>query len=126
MKTRTRTANGNGGGKWCRPSTRLAIYLRDRFQCVYCLRDLHGADPRDVTLDHVVTGHADHRPANLVTACRSCNSRRQDTPLTRFAGPETVADVRRRCALSLTPFRTLSLAIIAGELETDAALEARG
>ena len=113
------------GGKWIRADKRLAIYLRDRFACLYCLTDLHGADPRDLTLDHVTTisngGH--NRSGNLVTCCRSCNSRRQDTPVTRFAGPETVAHIRRNTRRSLAGYRKLAKAILAGDLEFDAQLE---
>jgi 5-methylcytosine-specific restriction endonuclease McrA len=84
-------------GQWIRAEKRLAIYLRDSFRCVYCCRDLHGAAPSDITLDHV-KAKADggsNEATNLVTACRTCNCSRQDKPLTRFAGPETRKDVRR-------------------------------
>jgi len=115
-KTR-KSANGNNGSKWIRPERRLAIYLRDRFTCLYCLRDLHDADPRDITLDHIKPGHfaGNHHESNLCTACRSCNSSRQDTPVTRFAGPETVAHIRRNCKRSLAPYKRLAKAILSGE-----------
>ena len=112
-------------GCWCRPEKRLAIYLRDRFTCLYCLTDLHGADPRDITLDHLVpvsdggTNDAD----NLVTACRACNCSRQDQPLTRFAGRETREHIRRNTRRSLAPYRRLAKAILAGEIEYDADIE---
>jgi 5-methylcytosine-specific restriction endonuclease McrA len=66
-------------GSWIHKTTRLAIYLRDSFTCVYCLRDLHTANPFDVTLDHLQPRSlgGNHEPTNLVTACRSCNSSRQ-------------------------------------------------
>jgi 5-methylcytosine-specific restriction endonuclease McrA len=117
MATVKKTANGNNGSKWIRPEKRLALYLRDRFTCLYCLRDLHGADPRDVTLDHLNCEHkaGQHHETNLVTACRSCNSSRQDTPLARFAGPETRAHIRRNTRRSLKPYLKLAKAIIAGE-----------
>ena len=113
-------------GCWCRPDKRLAIYLRDRFTCIYCLRDLHDADPSDITLDHLVPVSAggNNSEHNLVTACRSCNCSRQDTPLTRFCGPETRAHIRRNTRRSLRPYRRLAKAILAGEIEYDAALEA--
>lgn len=114
--TRKQTANGNGGSKWCRKDKRLAIYLRDRFTCLYCLKDLHGADPRDVTLDHVDGDHKHNHESNLCTACRSCNSAKQDLPLNRFAGPETRAHIRRNCKRSLTKYRKLAKAILSGEV----------
>lgn len=104
-------------GRWIRPEKRLAIYLRDRFVCLYCLADLHDADPRDITLDHVVPKAAggDNSEGNLVTACRACNCSRQDTPLARFAGPETRAHIRRNTARKLGRYLSLAKALIAGE-----------
>lgn len=125
--TRKKSANGGNGSKWIRPERRLAIYLRDRFTCLYCLTDLHDADPRDITLDHIRPGHfaGNHGEGNLVCACRSCNSSRQDKPLARFAGPETRAHIRRNTKRSLTPYVKLARALMSGETgfeETLAAL----
>lgn len=104
-------------GRWIRVEKRLAIYLRDSFRCVYCCADLHGADPRDITLDHVkpkADGGTNHE-SNLVTACRACNCQRQDTPLARFCGPETRKDIRRLTSRVLRPFLKLAKALISGE-----------
>lgn len=111
-------------GQWIRTDKRLAIYLRDRFTCLYCCRDLHDADPSDITLDHVKcqSDGGGNGEGNLVTACRSCNCSRQDKPLARFAGKETRAHVRRNTKRSLAPYRKLAKAILAGELEYDAEL----
>ncbi|GMV18354.1 MAG: hypothetical protein AMXMBFR56_65780 [Polyangiaceae bacterium] len=65
------------GSKWCRPSTRLAIYHRDGFCCVYCGR---GAEEGvQLTLDHIVACElgGTNEASNLVTACLSCNSAKQ-------------------------------------------------
>lgn len=115
---RKASANGNGGGHWIKPARRLAIYLRDRFTCAYCVRDLHDADPRDVTLDHLKTGHfaGNHGSENLITACRSCNSSRRDLPLARFASKEARAHIRRNTRRSMRPYLTLAKAILAGEI----------
>lgn len=113
-------------GCWIRADLRLAIYLRDSFRCVYCCEDLHAADPRDITLDHV-KAKADggsNLPANLVTACRSCNSSRQDKPLKRFCGPETVADVKRLTARKIDRYRRLAKALISGETGFEETLKA--
>jgi 5-methylcytosine-specific restriction endonuclease McrA len=117
MATTKKSANGNNGSKWIRPERRLSIYLRDRFTCLYCLRDLHDANARDITLDHIKPGHfaGNHHESNLVCACRSCNSSRSDTPLTRFAGPETVKHIRRNLRRSLKPYMRLAKSLISGE-----------
>jgi 5-methylcytosine-specific restriction endonuclease McrA len=115
-RDRKTTANGNGGSKWIRKERRLALYLRDRFTCLYCLKDLSAADPRDITLDHVTGGHKDHSSENLVCACRSCNSAKGDIPLSRFAGPETRAHIRRNRKRSMTKYLKLAKALISGEV----------
>lgn len=113
--------NGRSNGKYkgvcIRPDLRLAIYLRDRFVCLYCLRDLHDAHPTDITLDHLIPDSkgGSNDPANLITACRSCNCARQDKPLARFAGPETRKHIARNRARSIAKYRRLAKAIIAGE-----------
>lgn len=115
-------------GRWIRVEKRLAIYLRDRFTCIYCLKDLHGADPSDVTLDHVVakSDGGSNSEANLVTACRACNCARQDKPLARFAGREARKQVRRNTARKLLPYLTLAKAIYAGTVGLEQALEQTG
>lgn len=72
---RSRHTPAGRGGSWIRPSTRWAIYHRDDFACVYC-----GHVGR-LTIDHLesVEEHGrneDH--TNLVTACISCNSIKQN------------------------------------------------
>lgn len=87
------TSKTNGkGSKWIRPERRLGIYIRDGFQCCYCGKSLKDAAPADVTLDHLVPrnvkvahGGGGNESTNLVTACRSCNSSRQDTPWFSYA-----------------------------------------
>lgn len=73
MKCRKR---GRKSG-WIRRKKRLLIYARDDFKCVYCDRQFTRSD---LTLDHVRArsngGHNHH--TNLVTACRSCNSSKQN------------------------------------------------
>lgn len=105
------------GSKWIRPEKRLAVYLRDSFRCVYCCADLHDAAPSDVTLDHVIprADGGSHDASNLITACRHCNSQRQDMPLARYCGPETVKDVKRLTARKLDKYLVLAKALIAGE-----------
>ena len=79
-------SNANGS-RWLRPEKRLAIYIRDGFQCAYCGRSLKGATPAEVTLDHLLPRVAGggNEATNLITACRACNSSRQDKPWIDFA-----------------------------------------
>ena len=125
MKTAKKTTSRDGqhqaSGQWIRTDKRLAIYLRDHMTCLYCLRDLHDADPADITLDHLVCrsdGGANDE-TNLVTSCRSCNCSRKDQPLSRFAGTETRKHIRRNTRRKLTSYRRLAKAILAGDLEYD-------
>jgi len=66
------------GMNWVRLSTRLAIYHRDGFCCVYCgaAGEEHGVG---LTLDHLVPVElgGSNDPSNLVTACAHCNSAKQ-------------------------------------------------
>jgi 5-methylcytosine-specific restriction endonuclease McrA len=97
-------------GRWIRPVKRLAIYLRDGYCCVYCSRNLCGADPREVNLDHVVSrvdGGTNHE-SNLVTTCRACNCSRQDQPVGKFCTAEVRLTIRRLTSRSLTRYLTLA------------------
>jgi 5-methylcytosine-specific restriction endonuclease McrA len=104
-------------GQWIRSDLRLAIYLRDGLRCVYCGCDLHGAAPQSVTLDHVhpYSAGGENDPANLVTACRHCNCSRGARSLASYADEHTRRAVRRQTARSITKYRALARAIIAGE-----------
>src|SRR3954466_15405671 len=96
LKANGKRLNGKGGG-WITKTRRLAIYLRDGFVCQYCGRDLHDATPRELTLDHLrcqISG-ASHESKNLVTACLSCNSKRQTIPWRRYAPPGAVERIVR-------------------------------
>jgi len=67
---------------WIRRDKRLAIYLRDGFECVYC-----GAKAESpgvmLSLDHLICRSAGggNNASNLITACMHCNSTRRDTEL---------------------------------------------
>jgi len=78
--------------RWCQKDKRVAVYIRDGFQCLYCGLDLRQADPRDITLDHLeprmlddqgkprvkkmANGLSINDVTNIVTACRACNCSR--------------------------------------------------
>jgi 5-methylcytosine-specific restriction endonuclease McrA len=112
-----RNYNNRPTGQWIRKDSRLAVYLRDSFRCVYCCKDLHGAAPTDITLDHVkawIDGGS-NSVNNLVTACHSCNCSRQDKPLSRFAGKETIKDIKRLTRRDMKRYKKLAKAIINGE-----------
>lgn len=80
--TTTRPWNGS---KWCRQSTRLAIYLRDGCACVWCGRAVE--DGAALCLDHLTpySRGGSNDPRNLVTACKRCNDTRQDLSVSVFA-----------------------------------------
>lgn len=105
---------GSNQGGWIRKNKRLAIYLRDGFRCVYCLEDLHGSDPFDITLDHVkcVSDGGSNDASNLITCCRHCNCSRQDTPLARWCGVETRKHIRRNTRRKLARYLKLAAAIL--------------
>lgn len=79
-------------GNWIRSEKRIAIYERDGWACAYCGRGPRQQTPLRLTgvvlsLDHLVPqsqGGSNHE-TNLVTACISCNSSRQDKAWTEYA-----------------------------------------
>ncbi len=106
LKPNGKRLNGSGSG-WITPARRLALYLRDGFLCQYCGTDLHAAPARTVTLDHLTPQcrGGTHASSNLITACLSCNSRRQDQVWYKYAPEGAVERIlrtrRRRPNLSL-------------------------
>lgn len=104
-------------GQWIRSDLRLAIYLRDEFRCAYCGKDLHGADPFELTLDHIHAWSAggENEPTNLVTACRSCNCARGAKKLADYADAHTRKAVRRQTARKIQKYRLLAKQILSGE-----------
>jgi 5-methylcytosine-specific restriction endonuclease McrA len=109
-----RRLNGRGGG-WITKTRRLAVYLRDEFRCAYCDADLRYAHPRVVTLDHLQPRckQGKHHESNLVTACLTCNSRRQSLPWRLFASPEAQERIRRLRRRKLN--QKLASALITGK-----------
>lgn len=95
----------NQGSKWIREDLRLAIYLRDGGCCVYC-----GCNDT-LTLDHVTPSlrEGSNDPRNLVTACKSCNSKKQDQTLCQWLGSSLAAEmkkrVRKHTARAITRYR---------------------
>ncbi|HLZ68811.1 MAG TPA: HNH endonuclease [Dehalococcoidia bacterium] len=53
--------------------TRREVFVRDRYTCQYCGKQL-----RELTLDHVFPRHRGgrHTWENLVAACKTCNHRK--------------------------------------------------
>ena len=111
---------------WIRREKRLAIYLRDNVSCVYCGTDLRDARPHEMGLDHLdpqdackargnVTrsGKSMHHETNLVTACRSCNSSRQNIPWRVFATGGAIKRIERNIRRKLN--MELARAIMRGD-----------
>ena len=108
--------------RWIRPETRQAVVERGHHTCCYCGRTgLHLADPETchsdavATLDHVVPRAAggSNAPTNLVVACLSCNSSRQDTPLAQWARKLADQDAAR---LLPAPEQATARELLASEL----------
>ena len=115
----------NQGSKWIRPVKRTAIYLRDGGACLYCGRGI--CDGVILTLDHIVACElgGSNEATNLVTACLSCNSSKQDATtrewfvILRDRGVDTTAlgaKIRRHAKRDLTPYLAT-----ARKMEADAA-----
>ena len=87
MKTRSQERKeGWTGQNWIRPEKRLAVYLRDSLACVWCQAGIED-EGTVLTLDHVVPYAQGglHDAANLVTACKRCNSSRGTRSVAKFA-----------------------------------------
>lgn len=106
--------NGGQGSKWIRKDRRLAIYLRDRFECGYCGRDLRDATREEVTLDHLTPRceGGGNETGNLTTACLTCNSQRGDRAWTEYAPAGAVERILARTSQPIN--RDLAKAILAG------------
>ena len=77
--------------QWIRDNRRHAIYARDAWTCCYCGEVV---SDQELTLDHVRARHngGGNETANLVTACKSCNSSKQDRALAAFARTFDIPD----------------------------------
>lgn len=123
---RTPSANGKicsrrkgRSSHWISKINRLAIYLRDGFICCYCGRDLHDAEPAEVTLDHLIPredwpkGKSGlHSSTNLTTACRVCNCGRKRSAWRQYATPGAIERIKR--SIRRVPNRKLAQAIHRG------------
>jgi 5-methylcytosine-specific restriction endonuclease McrA len=92
MTSSNRNARNQSKGCWIRKERRLAIYLRDNFTCCYCNKDLRNVSASDITLDHLIprSSNGTNDSTNLVTACKICNSTRQDKPYYQYATAESL------------------------------------
>lgn len=74
------------GSKWIRPEKRAKIYASDNHTCQYCGGSIYDTADMLLTLDHIVPCElgGGNEATNLVTACLSCNSSKQDLPLGAF------------------------------------------
>lgn len=102
-------------GRWIRKEKRLAIYLRDEFKCLACGKDLHGAHPRAITLDHIrprSKGGSNDR-TNLFTCCRTCNSKRQSKTVRQAFGDEVYRRVEKHRRRKLNRYLDLARELIA-------------
>ena len=96
------TRKAGQGSKWIRPTTRLAIYLRDGMACIYCGHAVEEGER--LSLDHIrpASHGGQNDVTNLVTCCSHCNSARGNRPLRTwcravagYTGEDAVAIERR-------------------------------
>lgn len=115
---------GKRSGHWVTKAERLARYLRDDFTCGYCGLKMNGKAWKELTLDHLqarVTGGSDEA-TNTVTACRRCNSARQDRAWASYATGGAIDRIEQNRNTDMTNFRALAKALLAGTA-FDAAIE---
>ena len=107
-----------GSGHWIDATTRLAVYLRDHFHCVYCDKDLSLLPSNRLSLDHITPrkDEGEHEPKNLATACINCNSSKKAKPLAEFvACPDRLARILDAVTRPINI--ELARAIIAGHVD---------
>lgn len=80
---------------WIREETRVALYIRDGWRCVYC--EASAQDGACLTLDHLQPRAlgGTHEARNLVTACMPCNSFRRSLPIWQFVASFDDVDALR-------------------------------
>jgi 5-methylcytosine-specific restriction endonuclease McrA len=78
---------------------RLAIYRRDGYKCIYCLRSLKSDDIL-LSLDHILPESlgGKHDTHNLVTCCHSCNSKRGNKDIYTVFGGWALRRVNRQAS----------------------------
>ncbi len=83
-KRRTLSADG-------RRRAKRALWKKSEGKCFYCKVEMHNTSTMNdtqMTLDHLITlkDGGDNRHANLVAACRKCNTKRGSKLVAEFAG----------------------------------------
>ena len=79
-------ARSGRSSSWIRQASRVRIYARDGYRCVWCQR--HASQLREpLTLDHFLPRAlgGGNEPGNLLTCCYRCNSARQHAPALTYA-----------------------------------------
>jgi 5-methylcytosine-specific restriction endonuclease McrA len=84
--------------------SRRTVFARDHYTCQYC-----GTVAKDLTIDHVIPKRLGGLTVweNLVTACRRCNTRKSDKPLSHSGMKLNVVPRRPRYVpyISLTKYQ---------------------
>lgn len=70
---------------WITKEKRQAIYRRDDYTCAYCGRG-YKSDRSRLTLDHIKPRKQGgcNKPTNLVTACDTCNTQKNNRTLGQY------------------------------------------
>ncbi len=94
---------------------RLAVCLRSEFHCLYCNRNLHGANPENITMEHLdpqSKGGSDDL-SNLFLACAKCNRERGNMPWRKYAkNGRTIRRVLKLRKTNIDPFYKLAATLI--------------
>lgn len=93
------SGNREQGSKWLHPPTRLRIYERDDWHCVWCMCPVErprlpedgilvrSGDIRQASVDHVIprSRGGSNNAGNLITCCAQCNTKRRNKSVEEFA-----------------------------------------
>lgn len=98
---------------------KLAVCLRAHFICCYCGADLHEAQPREITIEHLIArsqGGSDEY-TNLTICCVYCNSKRSDSMAWDVYAPGgAIERIKAQVVKPIDSYIALAKALIKGDI----------